>query len=93
MRTTVDIPDELFQKAKRIAAEKGETLEKVLIRALQKEVEALLARESARGRNPLPSVRLPKTAPIFNLSPRQLLTIDAEEEVFRSIGFGQRTRL
>jgi hypothetical protein len=38
MRTTLDIPDEIFRKAKLKAVEEGVTLKVVVARALQREV-------------------------------------------------------
>lgn len=40
MRTTVDLPDELFRALKVEAAQRGETLKDVLIRAVSREVAA-----------------------------------------------------
>lgn len=39
MRTSIDIPDELFRKAKVRAAEKGLTLKDLIVSGLSKEIE------------------------------------------------------
>lgn len=49
----------------------------MITRALEKELEAVS--NSNRRRNPLPSIRLPKDAPVFNLGPEELKNIDAAE--------------
>jgi hypothetical protein len=36
MRTSIDIPDEIFKKAKITAAEQGVTIKELVIRGLQK---------------------------------------------------------
>jgi hypothetical protein len=49
MKTTVEIPDSLFRKAKAKAAERGQTLREFMSEALQ---EKLNARSSARPGEP-----------------------------------------
>jgi hypothetical protein len=50
MKTTIEIPDPLFRKAKSTAAERGQTLKEFVTEALQ---ERLAANKSeARGREP-----------------------------------------
>ena len=38
MKTTVELPDSLLEKAKRVALERNQTLEDVMISALEREV-------------------------------------------------------
>ena len=59
MRTTVDIPDDVLERAKRIAAEKGRKLSEVVADALR---EAFYRREQqsgdagvGKGEDPMPS--------------------------------------
>jgi hypothetical protein len=40
MRTTIDVPDTLFRKAKATAALRGSTMKELVVRALEREVEA-----------------------------------------------------
>ena len=35
MKTTIDLPDDLFQKAKMVAAERSTTLKDIMVQALQ----------------------------------------------------------
>lgn len=39
MRTTIDLPDDLFRKAKALAALQGTSLKKFMVRALERETE------------------------------------------------------
>ena len=50
MKTTLDIPDQLFREAKMIAAREGTTLRAVVTRALQAELE----RSGHVGETPMP---------------------------------------
>jgi hypothetical protein len=56
MRTTVQLPDELFQSAKVEAAVRGETLKEFLTRAVSHELGSAVA-ATERGRVELPLVR------------------------------------
>lgn len=40
MKTTVDLPDSLYQKGEAIAASRGSTIEQLIVRAVEKEVLA-----------------------------------------------------
>lgn len=48
MRTTLDIPDELFKQAKLKAVHEGVSLKVVFTRALEREVSIAVADETAR---------------------------------------------
>ena len=51
MRTTVDIPDELLQKAKIRAVEKGVTLKEILTAGLEKELASDGPKSKGRHRS------------------------------------------
>lgn len=82
MRTTIELPDSLFRRAKRAAVERGTTLKDLVTQAVEHELDGVGGRD-ARVRLPLPSVRLPADAPILRLTPRQLAALDAAEELAR----------
>jgi len=48
MKTTIELPDPLFRKAKATAAERGETLKEFVTAALQEKLAASAARGRAR---------------------------------------------
>jgi hypothetical protein len=50
MKTTIEIPDPLFRKAKSTAAERGETLKEFVTAALQEKLATLA--KGARAREP-----------------------------------------
>jgi hypothetical protein len=58
MRTTVDLPDELFRKTKATAALQGTSLKELIIRAVEKEVNSQPPGRAQRVL--LPLVRLHK---------------------------------
>ena len=80
MRTTVEIPDLLFKKAKRMALEKDTTLRELITAGL-----AVIVNEADSTQASKPKVsRLPAVAPAggktYALSPAQIHSILAEEE-------------
>jgi hypothetical protein len=58
MRTTVDLPDELFRKTKATAALQGTSLKELIVRAVEKEVNSQTPGRAQRVL--LPLVRLHK---------------------------------
>ena len=58
MRTTVDVPDDLFRKTKVVAALRGTTLKNLVVEALEKEVSSVPSRRAKKAA--LPLVRLSK---------------------------------
>jgi len=56
MRTTVDLPDELFQRTKALAALRGDSLKDLVVRAIETEVGG---RNPADAGQPTRRVRLP----------------------------------
>ena len=49
MRTTIDIPDSLFRRTKALAALRGSSLKDLVVKAIQREVDA----EQPKGGAPL----------------------------------------
>ena len=54
MRTTIDVPDTLFRKAKATAALRGSTMKELVVRALEREVEGLGSSKKTSARVTLP---------------------------------------
>ncbi len=82
MRTTIDLPDNLFRRAKCVALERGATLKEFLTQAVTHELE-YGRREGGRGRLPLPAVRLPDTTPILQLTPEEIAESDSDQELMK----------
>jgi len=55
MRTTIDLPDTLFRKAKATAALRGSTMKELVVRAVEREVENRNLNAKREGRR----VKLP----------------------------------
>jgi hypothetical protein len=76
MRTSIDIPDEIFKKAKITAAEQGVTIKELVIRGLQKTLNEQSAKPDAS--------RLPKlpggSRKSYDLSNEQIQSLLAAEE-------------
>jgi len=76
MRTTIDIPDEIFKKAKITAAEQGVSIKELVIRGLQKTLNEQTAKPDAS--------RLPKlpvgNRKAYDLSNEQIQSLLAAEE-------------
>lgn len=53
MRTTVEIPDELFRRAKRLALSRETTLKELVIRALRREIDEGSGKSPRRVEFPL----------------------------------------
>ena len=80
MRTTVEIPDLLFKKAKRVALETDTTLRELITAGL-----AVILHDAGNTQATKPKAsRLPTVAPAggktYELSPAQIHSILAEEE-------------
>ena len=48
MKTTIDIPEALYKKAKILAIERGQTLKQIVLTSLEKEIEPAANLTSAR---------------------------------------------
>jgi hypothetical protein len=66
MRTTIDLPDPLFRKAKSIAAARGLTLKDFVINALERETRSEPA-PARQSRSPFPLIHL-KHKKVLDLS-------------------------
>jgi hypothetical protein len=59
MRTTVDLPDDLFRRTKALAALRGDSLKDLVVRAIETEIGARSPAETGpTGRARLPLIRL-----------------------------------
>lgn len=77
MRTTVEIPDPLFRRAKMAAVEQGTTLRELITRGL----EAVLRSEREGGsRLAGPPVRLSADSPLRHLQAEEVGRLDADTE-------------
>ncbi|MDA0348779.1 MAG: hypothetical protein O3C43_15910 [Verrucomicrobia bacterium] len=76
MRTSIDIPDKLFKKAKITAAEQGTSIKDLLIRGLQKTLNELSAKPDASR---LPKLPVEGRKP-YDLSGEQIQSLLAAEE-------------
>jgi hypothetical protein len=54
MRTTIEIPDDLFRRAKATAALRGSTLKDLVVRALEREFARQQLESKKRGTTKLP---------------------------------------
>lgn len=57
MRTTIEIPDALFRRTKSLAAARGITLKRLIVTAVEREVEPVRA-AAGKKRRPLPVIHL-----------------------------------
>jgi hypothetical protein len=88
MRTTVELPVELFQKAKARAASRGESLKTLITRAVAAEV-GQEPQAMARGRMSLPLFGNPKGRPV-DVRAEDIAQALADEDVARSAGRRRR---
>lgn len=75
MRTTVDIPDEIYRKLKVKAALEGQTVREITLRAIQREIEQPTARPVRRLVEPILKSYAPGAIRIDN------------EQIYDLIGF------
>ena len=73
MRTTIDLPNDLFRQAKSKAALRGKTLKEFVQAAIEKEVSAKPARASYRVKLPLLKSKKPKSLSLTNAEIEDLL--------------------
>jgi hypothetical protein len=74
MRTTIDLPDNLFRQVKSKAALRGETLKEFVQAAIEKEVSMEASENSFRVKLPLIKSKNPKTLALTNAEIERLLT-------------------
>jgi hypothetical protein len=73
MRTTIDLPDDLFHQVKSKAALRGETLKEFVQAAIEKEISTETAGNSFRVKLPLIKSKKPKTLSLTNAEIENLL--------------------
>ncbi len=79
MRTSIDIPDELFKKAKITAAEQGMTLRQLVLQGLQKRINEVNIKPDADRLSQIPrGNRKP-----YSLSSEQIHDLLMAEEIAR----------
>jgi len=85
MRTTIDLPEELFREAKMRAVEQGTTLKNLMTQCIRSGLRDQSAEApSVTSRRPLPPVairRVPGQAPVPAQSNRQLNALLEDEEI------------
>jgi len=74
MRTTVDIPDELFRDLKLKSAREGVTLKQLIVKALESQIHDSSGRKSSRIRGPLIRCKSKKPIALTNAEIEDLLT-------------------
>lgn len=73
MRTTIDLPDDLFRHVKSKAALRGETLKEFIRAAVEKEISTEAPATSHRVKLPLIKSKEPKTLSLTNAEIENLL--------------------
>lgn len=73
MRTTIDLPNDLFRQAKSKAALRGKSLKEFVQVAIEKEVSAKDPKSSFRAKLPLIKSRKPKSLSLTNNEIEDLL--------------------
>ena len=73
MRTTIDLPDNLFRQVKAEAALRGETLKEFVQSAIEKEISITTPASSFRVKLPLIKSRQPKSLSLTNAEIENLL--------------------
>lgn len=89
MRTTIDLPDEVYREAKIMAVKRGTTLKDLVVGLIQsglREAPAARGAQTAMGRSapPIAIRKVAGQAPTQALSNRQLLSLLEEEELASS---------
>ena len=73
MRTTIDLPNDLFRKVKSKAALRGETLKEFVQLAIEKEISIEMPANSFRVKLPLIKSKKPKSLSLTNAEIENLL--------------------
>ena len=73
MRTTIDLPNDLFRQVKSKAALRGETLKEFVQSAIEKEISVAAPASSFRVKLPLIKSKTPKTLSLTNAEIENLL--------------------
>ena len=80
MRTSIDIPDELFKAAKREAVERETSFKALVIGALQKELGVTAAEQQMPYPQALPVIRVVKDCPALQMQGGDFSAADAEAD-------------
>jgi hypothetical protein len=80
MRTTIDLPDDLYRQIKARAALGGQSVRELVTRYLEAGLHSLPDAEPAVGRSAIPVAIAPGGRPIPALSREQLQQIDEDDE-------------
>jgi hypothetical protein len=83
MRTTVDLPDDLYRRLKARAALGGLRVRELMTRYIEQGLRELPEQRSPAGRSALPVAVPPTGVPIAALSRAELARIDEDEELSR----------
>ncbi len=75
MRTTVDIPDEIYRRLRVKAAEEGQTIRRIVLRAILREIDEPVAQRVPRLTEPILKSYAPGSIRIDN------------EQIYDLIGF------
>lgn len=75
MRTTIDIPDEIYRRLKVVAAIEGQTVREIALRGIQREIEEPAAKPVRRLAEPILKSYAPGSIRIDN------------EQIYDLIGF------
>ena len=73
MRTTLELPDNLFRELKSIAAQRGTTLKNVMRAAIEVEMQKTQAKETHRVKFPVLSSNQPSSLNLTNAEIEDLL--------------------
>ena len=81
MKTTLEIPDDLFRRTKAAAARRGESLKDFVIEALQEHLERQTARGSSQQgwRSVFGQARREEVEPVEAVVAEELESIDPDE--------------
>jgi hypothetical protein len=82
MRTTIELPEDLFRMAKQTALARDCTLKELFTDALVHELKGHRVHEKL-ARRPLPAIRVAVDAPILTFLASQLAEADMDEEAAR----------
>lgn len=86
MRTTIELPDDLFRQAKAQAALDGTTLKDLMTRFVEQGLRRLSGTSSSRARrSPIPVARHATGEPIPALSNAELYLLLDEEDAERNV--------
>jgi hypothetical protein len=83
MRTTIDLPDDLYRTLKARAAFGGTTLRALILQLVEQGLRQPEARGQTSQREPPPIIIAPRGVPIRALSASELRRLEEDEDVSR----------